>query len=301
MKPLPKGIVSVLQTPFDENNQIDFGSLEKLINESIHAGVSGYLYPVVASEVSYLSESERSQIIGFVKNIVKDRIALIVGASSSDIEICRRFAKQAEDIKAHAYLISVPDTLYGNQEQIVPFFKKITQGVNLPLIIQDFQFNGVGMHMDTIKQLYDKMPKLVGLKIETQPSGPKYTHVKESCGPDFWVAGGWAITQMIEAMDRGVDAMIPESSMVRVYVKIYQLYSNGERSRARKLFRSLQPVLMYSNQDVGTSIAFFKRLLVAKGIFKTMKMRWPGFEWDSFNSRIADELIKMYFDIEKSP
>ena len=291
---LPNGIVSVLQTPFDANNRIDFESLERLIEDAINAGAAGFLVPVVASEVAYLNDNERQAIISFVFEKASGQVSIIAGASSDKPTECLSHAKLAEKTGADAYLVAVPQAMYQDESQVLPFFKQVSNGIKLPLIIQDFQFNGPGLSMPTIEKLNKELPALSGIKIETLPSGPKYTDAKKTCGQGFWVAGGWAITQMIEALDRGVDAMVPESSMVKVYAKIYQLYSKGERKKALELFRRLQPVLSYSNQDVGTSVAFFKRLLVRKGIFKTAHMRWPGFAWDEFNSRIADELIDLY-------
>jgi dihydrodipicolinate synthase/N-acetylneuraminate lyase len=103
---------------------------------------------------------------------------------------------------------------------------------------------------------------------------------------------------MIEALDRGVDAMMPESSMIVVYVAIERAYRAGDRARARRVFQALLPVLAYTNQEIATSIAFFKRLLVRKGIFETARMRLGVFEWDRFNERIADELIEHYLALE---
>ena len=51
--------------------------------------------------------------------------------------------------------------------------------------------------------------------------------------------------------------------------------------------------------EIGLSIAFFKRLLVRKGIFRTAVMRRPWSSWDDFNTRIADELIELYLELEK--
>jgi dihydrodipicolinate synthase/N-acetylneuraminate lyase len=72
----------------------------------------------------------------------------------------------------------------------------------------------------------------------------------------------------------------------------------GDRPGAQRLFRRLLPVLAFTNQDVATSVAFFKRLLVRKGIFATGAMRMPGFSWDPHNRRIADELVDHYLRLE---
>lgn len=92
--------------------------------------------------------------------------------------------------------------------------------------------------------------------------------------------------------------MIPEASMVRVYQAIRGRYLRGDRQGAVELFHRLLPVLAFTNQEIRTSIAFFKRLLVRKGVFRSMEMRWPGFRWDAYNERIADELIEQYLAIE---
>jgi hypothetical protein len=94
------------------------------------------------------------------------------------------------------------------------------------------------------------------------------------------------VTQLIEALDRGVDAMIPEASMVGVYHAIFAAHRAGRRDEALRLFRLLLPVIAYTNQEIVTAIAFFKRLLVRKGIFQTETLRWPGVRWDSYNTRM---------------
>ena len=166
----------------------------------------------------------------------------------------------------------------------------------MPLVVQDLQWNGSGMNLETISRLREAVPQLVGLKIETVPAGPKYTAVRKAFGRDFFIAGGWAVPQMIEALDRGVDAMMPESSMIKVYAVINRHYREGRRDEALALFRKLLPVLTFTNQEISLSSAFFKRLLVRGGVFRTAHMRCP-FVWDEFNQRIADELIEHYLAV----
>jgi 4-hydroxy-tetrahydrodipicolinate synthase len=105
---------------------------------------------------------------------------------------------------------------------------------------------------------------------------------------------------MIEALDRGVDAIIPESSMVPVYSAIDRLHRSGERTAAVRLFHELLPVLAFANQEIHTSISFFKELLVRKGIFRTAVVRDSSFVWDEYSRRIAAELIEHYIRLEES-
>jgi len=295
---LPRGIVPVLQTPFDADDRIDFSGLERLAGDAIVGGAAGFLAPAVASEVGYLSREEREELVRFVARTVGGRVPYVVGASSDDVEGCRALARLAEEVGAVAYLVAVPESFYRRPEDLPDFLASIAAHSRLPLLLQDLQWNGPGLSLETLRALRERVPALAGVKIETVPAGPKYSEVREAFGREFFVCGGWAVPQMIEALDRGVDAMVPESSMVRVYAAIYRLHASGHPGEALALFRRLLPVLAFSNQEIRTSIAFFKALLVRKGIFKTDRMRWPGFAWDAHNRRIAGELIDLYLEIE---
>ena len=299
VSPLKPGIISVLQTPFGLMGEVDFGSLARLVEDAICSGVNGFLAPAVASEVDYLTPGEREQIVRTVARIVDHRVPLVVGASSENIGLCRQFVALAEEVGADACLVAVPAGLYHKTEQVVPFFGQVASTCAVPLLIQDLQWNGPGLELETIAQLRAALPTLIGLKIETIPAGPKYTAVRQRFGEEFFIAGDWAVPQWIEALDRGIDAMIPESAMLGVYADILVRYRNGQRDAAIELFRQLLPVLSYTNQELAVSIAFFKRLLVRRGVFSSERMRLPGFVWDDYNSRIAAELIALYLDLEQ--
>jgi dihydrodipicolinate synthase/N-acetylneuraminate lyase len=295
---LPRGIVPLLETPFLDNGAVDYDGLPKLIEYSIAAGANGLTAPLMASEVTALSQGERERIVTVAAGAIAGRLPFIVGATSEDPEVCRFFAKLTEKVSATAYLVAVPNSLYGRTDELLSYFQSIVACSAAPLIIQDLQWNGPGMDLDTIQRLRHALPTLVGLKIETVPAGTKYTVVRDAFGPEFYISGGWAVPQLIEALDRGVDAMIPECALTPVYAAIYRAYSGGNREQAIRIFRELIPVLVFSNQELYHSIAFFKRMLLRKGLLQSATLRAPGYAWDRYNSRIADEIIDYYFALE---
>jgi 4-hydroxy-tetrahydrodipicolinate synthase len=69
-------------------------------------------------------------------------------------------------------------------------------------------------------------------------------------------------------MERSVNAFIP-TGLEKIYVEIYQQYQNGNKEEARLLFEKVLPVLNFSNQNIGTSIRFFKNLRVLEGLFES--------------------------------
>lgn len=294
----PNGIVGVLQTPFFEDQTIDWDSLNRLLEDAIQAGVDGFLVPAVASEVSTLTMQERIELVKVVKSNVNNRVPIIVGATSETIEETKLYAKLAEELGCCAYLIAASDPFYRTPSYFMPYLQMIAPMTKTPLIVQDLRWQEYGLPIHILQEIQQNLPVLKGIKIETVPAGPKYSHMREAFGNDFYICGGWAVPQMIEAMDRGVNALMPECSMIRIYKHIWDLYQNGNRDQAKEWFYQLLPILSYTNQEIHTSIAFFKRLLVKKGIFSNAAMRTQEFQWDQHNTRIADELIDKYLELE---
>jgi hypothetical protein len=100
------------------------------------------------------------------------------------------------------------------------------------LMLQDLDFGGGGLAIETILGLAERIPQLKCIKLETVPAGPKYTALLEATGGRMHVSGGWAVGQMIDALDRGVHAFMP-TELEDVWVKIHGLHREGRRDEAR--------------------------------------------------------------------
>ena len=157
------------------------------------------------------------------------------------------------------------------------------------LMLQDWDARGYGLPVPLIRRLFEEVEAFRCLKVEVVPAGGKYSEVLEATGGRLHVSGGWAVTQMIEALDRGVHALMP-TGMHALYIRIDPL-PRGDREGAARLFHRLLPVLAFSNQHLDISLHFFKRLLWAEGIYPTPRVRPPVLPFDAWHVRIADELI----------
>jgi 4-hydroxy-tetrahydrodipicolinate synthase len=131
---------------------------------------------------------------------------------------------------------------------------------------------------------------LGSIKVEVVAAGIKYTRLLEATDCRLHTAGGWAVSQLIEALDRGVHAFMP-TGMHEIYVAIDRAHRRGERETARRIFNRLTPTLAFSNQHLDVSILFFKRLLSRQGVYPTARCRSPRLAFDRYHERVADELI----------
>ncbi|HMQ58693.1 MAG TPA: hypothetical protein PKE65_09100, partial [Rhizobiaceae bacterium] len=169
----------------------------------------------------------------------------------------------------------------------------------LPVMVQDFDAAGGGIPAPVLVEAFGRIEAFRYLKVETADAGPKYTFLKQETGGALHVSGGWAVQQLIEALDRGVDAFMT-TGMHFSYVSIVSRYRSGDRAGAVEEFRRLLPVLAFSNQNLDLSIRFFKRLLWRQGLYPTPDVRVTSAPPDAFQLRIMDELVELAMDLERA-
>jgi dihydrodipicolinate synthase/N-acetylneuraminate lyase len=163
-------------------------------------------------------------------------------------------------------------------------------------VLQDWDFQGYGLPVSLITRLFEEVESFRCLKVEVVPAGVKYSEVIRATGGRLHVSGGWAVMQIIEALDRGVHAFMP-TGMHELYTRIYSLYREGKRQQALLLFEQLLPVLAFANQHLDISVHFFKRLLHRQGIYATPRVREPILPFDPTHQEVAEELIRRVIEL----
>lgn len=291
-----KGIVSVLNTPFTNDDHVDFGALKRNVSEALEAGVAGFLVPAMASEVYKLTETERLQMVNAVLEAAGDKVPVIAGAGETDLEKSKHLMKQYLQNGCKNVLFQIP---FQHEQQFRDHFNALAETGPEMIMLQDWDASGYGLPDELILQLFDEVDAFRCLKIETVPAGVKYSRILELTGGRLNVSGGWAVSQMIEGLQRGVHAFMP-TGMHWIYSAIYRYFENGKTAEAEALFREILPVLAFSNQHLDISIHFFKRLLFQQGIYPTPNVREPILPFDRIHREIADKHIKKVIQLETS-
>jgi 4-hydroxy-tetrahydrodipicolinate synthase len=165
------------------------------------------------------------------------------------------------------------------------------------IMLQDWDATGYGLPDDLILDLFETVPAFRCLKVETVPAGVKYSRILDLTKGRLNVSGGWAVSQMIEGLQRGVHAFMP-TGMHWIYCEIYKLWKSGNEIEAETLFQKILPVLAFSNQHLDISIHFFKRLLHRQGIYPTANVRQPILPFDKIHEQIAVKHIQNIIELE---
>jgi dihydrodipicolinate synthase/N-acetylneuraminate lyase len=282
-----RGIITVLNTPFNDDDAVDLLSLRKNVRYALEAGVAGFLVPAMAGEVDKLSLEERRRIVEAVLEENGHRVPVIGGASAATAEERKSIAATLIEQGCDGILASIPFQDEVQYERDVRVLDALGPGF---LMLQDWDFQGYGLPISLIARLFDQVESFRCLKVEVVPAGVKYSEVLAITEGRLHVSGGWAVMQIIEALDRGVHAFMP-TGMHELYTRIYDLYQAGRRQEASALFERLLPVLAFANQHLDISVHFFKRLLYKQGIYATSRVREPILPFDQVHEKVAEQLI----------
>ena len=279
-----QGIVTVLNTPYTTDNRIDFSALRKNVYYALEAGVAGFLVPAMASEVYKLTETERIEMVNAVLNEVNGKVPIIAGAGETDLGKNKRIISEYIRLGCKNVLFQIP---FQNKIQFKNYFNELAETGPEMIMLQDWDATGYGLPDELILELFETVEAFRCLKVETVPAGVKYSRIIELTNGQLNVSGGWAVSQMIEGLKRGVHAFMP-TGMHRIYTEIYRLWKSGKETEAEQLFQKILPILAFSNQHLDISIHFFKRLLFRQGIYPTDLVREPVLPFDSVHREIAD-------------
>jgi 4-hydroxy-tetrahydrodipicolinate synthase len=290
-----RGIVPSLNTPFDRAGDVDEAAVARLVEASIGAGVVGLLTLAVAGEQGSLGRDEKERIARATVDTAGRRVPIIVSVTAPEPAESVALAKLARASGADGICCQAPAGVAAGA--LRDALARIADAGPDLLMVQDLDWSGPGLAIETIVDLFAAVPQFKCLKVETVPAGPKYSRVLAATGGRLHVSGGWAVTQMPEALARGVHAFMP-TALDPIYVAIHAAHRAGRAAAARALFELLLPVLAFTNQHIHVSIRFLKRLRLAQGVFASDHCRPPVPPFDDVQAAEMERLIARALELQ---
>lgn len=288
-----RGIVTVLNTPFNEDLEVDAAALAAHVDYALNSGVNGFLVPAMAAEVRNLNAGERRLMLQTVLERAAGRVPVVAGVYADDADARLRLVEDYVALGADAVLVSVP---FESEDGLVRDVARVAEAGARTIMVQDWSFSGYGIPLPAILRLAAEVPQFRSIKIEVVASGLKYTQILEATDGGLHVAGGWAVGQMMEGLERGVHTFM-STGLHEIYGAIHGRYAEGRVEETRRLFFRLLPILAFSNQHLDVSIHFFKHLLHRQGVYPTPAVREPILPFDRFHMHQADILIEYAIEL----
>ncbi len=159
-----KGCATALVTPFDENGNVDFEELRKLIEFQILEGVDALLICGTTGESATLSTEEKKEIIEFSVQIARRRVPIIAGTGSNNTKASIELSKFSEKVGVSALLLVSPYYNKTTQSGLISHFLKIAQSTSLPIILYNIPGRtGINIEPETCFEL-SKISNIVAIK-----------------------------------------------------------------------------------------------------------------------------------------
>lgn|SRR5215470_4793305 len=182
------GSMVALITPF-KDGQIDWKSLEALVEFHIGNGTHGIVPCGTTGESATLSHQEHDDVIKVVIKAVNRRVPVIAGTGSNSTDEAVRLTREAEKSGADGALMISPYYNRPTQEGVFQHYKKVASEVGIPIIVYNIPGRtGSKIEPETLARM-SEIKNIAGVK-EATGSVDQAIDVIRLCGENLAVYSG---------------------------------------------------------------------------------------------------------------
>lgn len=292
---LIKGSITALVTPMNEKGDLDYDSLEKLINHQINSGISGLVAVGTTGESATIDFKDHIKLIEFFVKVNKGRVHIIAGTGANSTEEALHLTKEAKSAGADAALLVSPYYNKPPQEGIYYHHMKIADEVDIPQILYNVPSRTASfIEPETVLRL-SSHKNIIGIKDATGDM-KNHSEVLKLCKEEiennnFLLYSGDDFSSLEFLKNGGHGTISVTSNIVPDIVSEICKVIDSNYSKAKELDDSLKVLnknLFCESNPIPVKWALYKMGLIKKGI------RLPLVELnDSFKKPLENSLKKL--------
>lgn len=199
-----EGIYTPVITPYRADGGIDRDAFAAMIEHLIGAGVHGLINGGSTGEYYAQSMTERKELASFAKEVIGDRVPLIVGTVAISTGDSIEMAEHAARIGADAILLGSPPYSVPTERENALNALAIDRAADLPIMLYNYPGR---MGIDMGEEFLDRVGRSRNFRAIKESSGDinrvhllarDYPHIQLSCGMDdqaleffAWGARSW--------------------------------------------------------------------------------------------------------------
>ncbi len=239
-----KGTGVALVTPFHKQGTIDFGSLEKLIEHTLEGGVDYLVVLGTTGEAATLSKDEKFALVGFVKDVVSQRVPLVLGMGGYNTQEVVSTLSHGDFDGFDAILSVTPYYNKPTQRGLYLHYKHIASASPLPVILYNVPGRtGVNMTAETTLDLAREFENIVAVKEASGNFGQIMDIVNNKPAGFLVISGDDGITlPLIAAGADGVISVVA-NAYPSTFSAMVKAALDGKMAEARKLHYLLLPFI----------------------------------------------------------
>ncbi len=268
------GVIPILATPFNEDESLDVGSWQRMIEFMVELGVDGITILGVLGESNRLSDQEREALIKSAVATVKRRIPLIVGTSHSGSAAAAYLSRMAEDLGADAVMVAPAKEQVPNDERIVEYYRRISTGTRLPIVLQDHPASTeVHMSVPLILRIIKEVAAVVCIKAEAVPTPPKIRAIREGLSRPVVILSGLGALYAPFDLEAGSNGFNTGFAFPEVLMALVTAAKAKDFDRLHALYARFASLIVFEQQP---GLAIRKEILRLRGLINCNRVRHPG-------------------------
>jgi 4-hydroxy-tetrahydrodipicolinate synthase len=271
-----RGVFPILVTPFDEQARVDEGSLRRLVDYEIDAGVHG-LGLAMGSEVFRLTEGERALVTRIIVGQARGRVPVVINTSGTGTDTAVAASREAEACGADALMLTppIPMGMGGSATPagVLEYFGAVSSAVHIPIYIQSQENQPVSASL--ARQIAEECENVRYIKEEVRPTPVRIAELRREAGERLIIFGGAGGGSLIEEHQVGSVGTMPGCSQPEAFVALWNCLEAGDYEGARAHHDRIQRLSRASGLLRDGFFHVHKELLRQRGIIRTAVVRGP--------------------------
>jgi 4-hydroxy-tetrahydrodipicolinate synthase len=272
---MERGVYSVVQTPLDENDNIDQDIFKREIDWLIECGVKGLVLAMVSEVMRFSADERRLQWQSALK-IINKRVPLIVSVGAESTAIAISLAKSAQADGATALMATPPAIFPATSDEIYTYYSEIIEAVKIPLIVQDASnYMGQPLDLDLYGNLIEKYgTERVQFKPEAKPVKERAAALQEIAHGQARIFEGQSGIDLLDTHPLGLVGTMPGGEIPWAIIKLWNALESNDLELAKSIHNLVSQLVAFQ-QNIDGYVAVEKYLLVKQGIFESVRQRGP--------------------------
>lgn len=260
------GSLVAIVTPMDEGGDVDYSSLERLVDWHLNNETDGLVVLGTTGESATIEDEERKKIITQVVAQVNERIPVVIGTGANATNHSIVLTQQAMELGADAALLVTPYYNKPTQEGLYQHYKAVAQAVPIPQILYNVPSRtACDLLPETVKRL-GEFPNIVALKEATGDLDRLKTLLSMDCQMDMLSGDDPSSMEFMLAGGKGVISVTANVAPKWVHA-MSKAAVQGNRSEAEKWNDKLK--VLYKNLFLESNPIPTKWVLLKMGLIKS--------------------------------
>jgi 4-hydroxy-tetrahydrodipicolinate synthase len=240
----PPGVICALATPFNKDESVDVGAMERLLDFQIEKGMHG-LFPLgTTGEGVLLNPDERMAMAEAVVEHVGDRAPVLVHCGAPDTKTAAELARHGGGLGVAGVATVAPYYFAYGPDDLFRHFVTVAEASSgtANYLYENPERVGYSLGVSVVTRLVNEVPNIRGIKDTGDSIGRLQSYLAQpGTPPEIYTGNNMTILPALVIGARGAVSALA-NAVPELVVRLYESFAEGNLEESRTLQVSLARV-----------------------------------------------------------